>query len=441
MMRHPDLLGAAMAVGRLGRRSAIQLQMHQDAQLRRLVAHAYQHVPYYRRLFDQHRLHPRHIRGTADLGLIPVISKSELLDAPERDRLTQGLDPAGLLTARTSGCSGEPFTIRRSWLEDKVQYVLRLRAYRSMGIHPRDLVAAVGAVKPPDSADSKMVGRALNRLGYNRKQMVDGFERPEVIAERLTALQPDVLVGLPGMLDRLTEPSLAHALRGVRPRRVVVGGEVLTPAMRSRISARFRASVLETYGSHEFPLIAFECRHSGHLHVSDGVILEVLHEGRPARLGERGEVVVTNLHAFAMPFIRYRLGDLATRGAWCMCGASFSTVGGVHGRMVDYFPLPDGRMLHPYEIVRRLVWGPNEWIRQYQLVQERRDRIVLHLAAAVPPGDDTIAAISRSVRPLLGTEVEFDVRLVGDIPLEASGKLRPSRSLVHSEYDAVTADV
>ncbi len=52
--------------------------------------------------------------------------------------------------------------------------------------------------------------------------------------------------------------------------------------------------------------------------------------------------------------------------------------------MIDYFPLPDGRLLHPYEIVSRLVWGPAEWLRQYQLVQERRDRVVLYAVVADP---------------------------------------------------------
>jgi hypothetical protein len=104
--------------------------------------------------------------------------------------------------------------------------------------------------------------------------------------------------------------------------------------------------------------------------------------------------------------------------------------------MIDYFPLPDGRLLHPYEIVTRLVWGPREWLRQYQLVQERPDRVVLY---AVTDGlsAERLEEIGRTVRPLLGPAVEFEVRVVDRIQEESSGKLRPSRSLVHSEYDRV----
>ena len=208
--------------------------------------------------------------------------------------------------------------------------------------------------------------------------------------------------------------------------------------MRLRIRETFAAPLYETYASHECPLMAWECRHSGDLHTcDDGVLVEVLRDGRAVDPGERGEVVVTNLHAYAMPFIRYRIGDLATRGAPCGCGAPFSTIGEIQGRMIDYFPLPDGRLLHPYEIVSRLVWGPREWMRQYQLVQERRDRVVLYAVADEPPSAERLQEIERVVRPILGAGVEFEVRLVGRIPFESTGKLRPSRSLVHSEYDRV----
>jgi phenylacetate-CoA ligase len=239
------------------------------------------------------------------------------------------------------------------------------------------------------------------------------------------------------MLDRLTAPELADVIAGVRPRLVIIGGEVATPAMRLRIRETFAAPLYEKYASHECPLIAWECRHSGDLHTcDDGVLVEVLQEDRPAEPGERGEVVLTNLHAYAMPFLRYRIGDLATRAGSCGCGLPFESIGEIQGRMIDYFPLADGRLLHPYEIVSRLVWGPREWLRQYQLVQERRDRVVLY---AVTDGTsaERLEQIGRLVRPLLGPAVEFEVQVVERIPFESTGKLRPSRSLVHSEYDRV----
>ena len=103
------------------------------------------------------------------------------------------------------------------------------------------------------------------------------------------------------------------------------------------------------------------------------MIVEVFEGRSSARPGEVGEVVATRLHAFAMPFIRYRLGDLVTQGdAPCACGAPFSTIFTVQGRMLDYFPLANGRLFHPYELVMIILEHGGGWIGQYQLTQERR---------------------------------------------------------------------
>jgi phenylacetate-CoA ligase len=434
----PEIGPALSAAWRHTRAARTELRTWQDARLRRLVVHAYESVPFYRRLFDYHRLHPRHIRGTADLELIPFTDKAEMRRQGPASVLARGHDPDALLSVRTSGASGEPFTVRRTWLEDKLQYLLRLRAFRAFGVRHRDRVVAVGVAGRPETGDQKLVSRSLRAFGFHQRELIDGLQDPAQVAVQLREARPEVLVGLPGMLDRLTAPELADVVRSVRPRVVIVGGEVATPAMRLRIRETFAAPLYETYASHECPLMAWECHHSGDLHTcDDGVLVEVLRDGRAVDPGERGEVVVTNLHAYAMPFIRYRIGDLATRSAPCRCGAPFSTIGEIQGRMIDYFPLPDGRLLHPYEIVSRLVWGPREWMRQYQLVQERRDRVVLYAVADEPPSAERLQEIERAVRPVLGPGVEFEVALVGRIPFESTGKLRPSRSLVYSEYDRI----
>jgi phenylacetate-CoA ligase len=431
----PEIAPTLSAVWRRGRAAGAELRLWQDARLRRLVTHAYESVPFYRRLFDRHRLHPRHVRGVRDLEIIPFIDKAELRRQRPEELLAAGHDPATLLAVRTSGSSGEPFTIRRTWLEDKLQYLVRLRALQGLGIRARDLVVAIG-VPRPEGDDRKLGGRTLRALGLHHRVLLDGMQDPVHVAYELRRLRPDVIVGLPGMLNRLTAPELAGALEPVRARLVVVGGEVTTPAMRARLGRTFGAPVYETYGSHECPLIAAECPWSGTLHAcEDAVLVELLADGRPVEPGERGEVVLTNLHAYAMPFIRYRIGDLATRAPACACGSPFTALGAVQGRMIDYFPLPDGRLLHPYEIVTRLVWGGQAWIRQYQLVQERRDSVVLYVVAETPPSEAQVAEVCRAVRPVLGDRVRFEVRPVIRIPFEATGKLRPSRSLVWSEYD------
>jgi phenylacetate-CoA ligase len=413
----------------------------QNVRVRRLVAHAYHRVPYYRALLDRHGIEPGAVRTAGDLGVIPLTDKRALQSAPVEDLVAHGVDPARLIARRTSGSSGEPFTIRRTWLEERLLGLFRLRAMHQLGVRPRDRRVNVVRIRAVDPVDHQLPQRVLQAMGLYREAGVDCLLEPAEIIEAVRRLHPDVLVGFPGVLSRVASRVSDDDRRLIRPRLVVVGGEVLTPVMRRQIADAFRAPVLDVYGSHEFNLLAWQCRDTGELHVcDDSVVLEVLKDGRPAAVGERGEVVATSLHSLAMPFIRYRLGDLVTRGVdACPCGQPFSVIGAVQGRMIDYFPLPDGRMLHPYEIVS-IVVGQAPWIRQYRLLQERVDRIVLQVVPATAPSAADVARLEDGVARLVGRSVSFVVALQSHIALEPGDKFRVSRSLVSSRYDGIDWD-
>ena len=105
--------------------------------------------------------------------------------------------------------------------------------------------------------------------------------------------------------------------------------------------------------------------------------------------------------------------------------------------MLDYFPLPGGRVIHPYEIVLTLIHDAASWIGQYQLTQEREDRLVLRVVPSATPTPQKLALLEESVVALLGEGVGFQVILVPKIQLEPNGKFRVSRSLVKSAYDGL----
>jgi hypothetical protein len=96
-------------------------------------------------------------------------------------------------------------------------------------------------------------------------------------------------------------------------------------------------------------------------------------------------------------------------------------------------------VIHPYQILTSFIAGAASWIRQYQLVQERRDRIVLRVIPMETEVGEQVSRVERSMLPLLGPDVEFRVQLLDHIPLDATGKFRPARSLVHTASDGVQA--
>jgi phenylacetate-CoA ligase len=436
-----EQLRNAYAIAGHARATHAALVNFRDRQLRRLVQHAYRNVPYYRALYDAHGVHPDAIRGAHDMPLLPAVAKTHFRDAPERERVANGLDPEMLIPAASSGSSGRPFMIRRSWMEHNLLYLARLRALRSYGIARSDRTLNILNPKHVHARDNKMLGRTLTSLGLiTRQKRVSIHLDPDAIAREVRAWRPNMLSGYPNMLARVSEVLAREPVSPPSIRLALTGAESLTPDLRRKIESRLGAPVRDQYGSNECNLMAWECPHGGPLHISDDtVLLEVVgSDGAAVSPGERGEVLVTSLHSFAMPLIRFRIGDLAEQGvARCHCGAPFATIQSVQGRMLDMFPLPDGRVIHAYYLTESLIMGDPDWIENFQITQERMDHITMRIIPRTEPAAGRLERIRAEGAELLGTAVEFELMIVNSIPSEASGKYRPARSLVTSSYDGV----
>lgn len=406
----------------------IPYEPRRDARLRALVAHAHDRVPYYRDRFREAGVAPSDIRSVADIGRLPVTDKRDLLERPIEDITDRAVDPGELVATMTSGYSGEPIVVRRTrgeqarwartWLDDLL----------GAGLRTGDRVATIFTLRDrqPDAIGT------LAALGFVHETVVDCSLDPAEILRQVVDVRPHFLRGMSGVVDRLAVESTVAEVGHVRPRVVWVSGEVLTAAARTRIETAFRASVHNAYGTHEVGLIASDCARGGLMHFGrPDLIVEVLDAaGRPVGAMETGEIVVTALDFFAAPLVRYRLTDVVTRGPdTCPCGRGGPTLTHIDGRSIDYFEMPDGRRVHPYRILSpTLAAAP--WIRQYQLVQESRERIVLRCVPSEPVDDEARLGLSRAVAPLLGPGVGFRVEAVSRIPPGAGGKTRAILSLV-----------
>src|SRR5262249_46837437 len=123
-------LRIAAAVTRHRTASRAEIVRFQEREFRRLIAHAYDAVPYYRALLASHGVKPSDIRTMADLALVPMSTRRDLQQADVTDLVARGRDPSRLLTYRTSGSTGEPLTVRRTWLEERVNSAFRIRTFR-----------------------------------------------------------------------------------------------------------------------------------------------------------------------------------------------------------------------------------------------------------------------------------------------------------------------
>ena len=406
----------------------------QERRLRELVAHAYERVPYYHDLFKRARIKPGDIRTLADLSLIPTTSKATLQSLDMRDVTAKGTDPRRLIVRKTTGTTGLPLTIYRNRAESAAIVAMVWRIRREFGVTSSDKVISL-AWKRPDSetgGPKKKRGAIRRALGFPTWTKINCIRPMEEIASELRREQPDVILGYAGVLGRLAE-FLGKDAEGIRPRLVVSVSEALSSIARTRIETALGATVRDVYAAWELGLMAYECRTGGTYHTcDDNVILKVRRlNGSDAAAGESGEVIGTSLHYAAMPFIRYEIGDVATRGPdRCACGSPFGTLRAIDGRVQDYFRLPDGRVIHPMEITGIIRESVYRSMRQYQIVQETRERVVAHV---IPLSDDSkpdIEEAFRKVESFLGSGVCVVVDWVAEIPPGPGGKTGEYRSLV-----------
>jgi len=409
-----------------------RVRRFQDEKLRILLAHAYEHVARYRKLFEDAGVEPSQIRSAGDLVRLPITTKTDFRERPLVDLVARGVDVRRLLLRYTTGSTGEPARIRRTAFEDRLLQMFRIRAHRLLGRRLRDRSVSVSSRGVPTDKKRKGLGHLIKRrLDILNFGHLDCLHPVADIARDLARMAPEIVTGYPGVLAEVASlwPDLAERTRN--PRFVFYGGEVGTPAMRARIRRGFQAPVFGIYGSQEFNLLGWECSVTGELHVcDDSVVVEVLRDGRPVPVGESGDVVVTGLHTYAVPYIRYSLGDTATRGdEQCRCGAPFSTLRDLHGRTMDYCVLPGGRKMHHWELIPMTFWDM-PWHRRYQLVQETPERFVLRVIADVEPPSSDLEALHSEIRQTLGPGGDFRIELVDDLAFAQGGKHQLCRSEV-----------
>jgi phenylacetate-CoA ligase len=416
---------------RAGREEIVAFQ---NRKLRHLIHHASRDVVYYQRLFERTGIHPEDISTADDLALLPITERNDLKAGPPSDLFSRRVSPERLVRRATSGSSGRPFLVRRAHLEEHVINMFRIRAHRHYGLRLRDRIAGVLAVGTPGENRSAFLTGLRQAAGVHRYYPVNCLQPSETVRRRLEELDPDVITGYPSSIARMT--LLYGTFPGNRRLRYITcGGESLTSLKRKAIEEGYGVPVFDILGAHECNIVAWECPQTGLYHVcDDNIVAEVVRDGQRVREGERGELVITTLHSHAMPFIRYRLGDVVVKGPdTCPCGQPFSTFREIGGRIRDYFTLPDGRSIHPLEVALPVITDNAPWINQFQMTQETETRFVLRVSTLREPTAGEVSTLRRIAIERLGRGAEFHLQVVDQIPFEASGKYKDCQSLLRSD--------
>jgi phenylacetate-CoA ligase len=411
------------------------IHSQQGEAVRRLLFHAYDTVPYYRALFIAKGWHPSDFRCLQDLEALPILTKADIRANAAALRST-AFNPSTVTVKKTSGSTGVPLEIAvdRDSMEWKHACTIRSDEWSGWKLGRR--VAKVWG--NPEYRKQGLKGRVRNFL-FDRARYLDTIglddERMRVFADSLRSRLPSLLFGHAHSLYLFACYAKKHCPGTIRPDGIISTAMLLHDWQRVVIEQTFGCSVTNRYGCEEVSLIACECeRHHG-LHLNaDAHFAEVL-EDRPIDedVGE-GSLVLTDLTNYAMPLIRYKVGDVVVKSERrCACGRGLPLIERVEGRDADYVLTPDGKLISGISLTENFALRIRG-TAQVQIVQENERYVRLRLVPADDFGAESHWQIDELVRETFGPEMDYEVEIVESIPQEPSGKYRFCISNIASDY-------
>lgn len=393
----------------------IQLQ-----RLKMMIKYAYDYVPYYHRLFKSAKFRPEYIRDHDDIRKIPTTTKKDLQKSYP-DTIAKGTVLSNQYSTFTSGSTGIPLKVIKGKRTVACHNAQGEYVIRECSVKRGDKLVQIRSVY--ESVKMLPIGNFLSRiLNY----MVPAYEESERIANVLKQINPDAILTYPSVL---TDLSISDA-SGINPKVILSGGETLSQHCRDSVRRAFDLEINNFYATQELDCLAFECNEHAGLHmITDCALLEFLKEEEPVAGGEVGEIVVTGLYNHVMPFVRYRLGDLGIPSdEECSCGRRWPLIKSVEHKTRDFFVLPSGRRISPGAIHRNIYKEEGEQvfgISQWQLIQEKRDKVVLKVVKGRDFDANAIESIRKKIEAIfvrLGEKVEVDLQIVAKIPRGRTGK-------------------
>ncbi|CAN5854202.1 phenylacetate--CoA ligase family protein [soil metagenome] len=398
--------------------SADELASAQRAQLASLLVHAAASVPHYRQI------------DPSDVASVPILTRTGITAAG--DTLLSRTYPSthGAASAiETSRTSGAPVRLRGTGVVAAMHGAMTLRDH---AWHRRDVHAHLASIRymggapdadPPDGQHLRGWGAATEHLAPEAPlSLLSIATTTDQQLAWLVRTNPTYLLVYPSVLDALLRAIKRTAAVVPALRQIRTLSEVLTPETRALCREVLGVPIVDTYSAQEVGYMALQCpdREDCYHVQSEHVLVEVLRDdGTPCSPGEIGRVIVTDLHNFATPILRYEIGDYAEVAAPCSCGRALPALARIVGRRRNMLVYPDGTTTWPLFSVACREAARYEHL---QLLQPSPDMLV---ARVLPDGNVSVdsAALTEAIHRSLGEMFSVDVQIVSEISRTPAGKL------------------
>lgn len=330
----------------LARASREQVDQYALNELKNIVNFSKQRIPWYTNSFAS----IGDIDGSESLQdllqSLPILSRRQAQEnfdglyfkSPENN-------PADYVIQATSGSTGKPVSVMKFAPLYSAEYdALTLAEWQ---LNKRDTSKTLSTFRIVQTElEDAPLGPPLSYIGATRVHTSRSILKrtiPELLNE-LHRLRPDYLFVNGVVARQLALAQLDSDNEPIKIEQFLTVSDRIDPQLRTLIREVFDGRIIDRYSSEEFGYIALQCPVHDHLHVcSPSLIVEVVDEdGNACDVGVPGRVLVTSLHNFAMPLIRYDIGDIAEFGEPCDTGLNWPVLNQVNGRIRDSITLPDG---------------------------------------------------------------------------------------------------
>ncbi|WP_420346061.1 phenylacetate--CoA ligase family protein [Pelagibius sp.] len=417
--------------------SAARLRGEQFRQAGALLDHAYRQVPFYRDRLAQAGFVPGQPLTEEIWARIPVLTRAEVQEAGAGLHSAQIPEAHGeIYELSTSGSTGRPIRARGTRLVQLFWDAMTLREHLWQG---RDFAGKLAAIRSfPTGVAQYPQGSVAGDWGRSTKDfcatgpstMLSIGSAVEDQADWLARQDADYLLTYPSNLRELLRHSRRTGQRYPTLRQVRTLSEVLSPAVRDLCQEVWGLEIADLYSTQEAGYLAFQCAEHGAYHVqSEVALLEVLDDaGNDCAAGAVGRVVVTPLHNFAMPMIRYAVGDLAEVGTDCPCGRGLPVLQRILGRARNMIVYPDGRRAWP--LLGDFNYTEIPAIRQYQVVQKTVTDFEIRMVTERPLTEEEGTRVRTWLHERCGHPFNVTITYHDEILRGPSGKFEDFRSEV-----------
>lgn len=402
----------------------------QEERMQHMMRWAGTTVPYYRTLFRREGIDPMSIRSLDDLRRIPYLDK-EIVHDFARELRSESIPDRQIIPGHSSGTTATALQLFHTREALGWEYAVIWRQRQWYGVRMADKFAAFGGQmvvpfhqrRPPFWRYDRTRRRMLFSLYHMSPENMEQYTQ-ELLRGGYRFWQ-----GYPSSIARVSQYLLDVGidLGNSAPAAVFTSSETLLDFHRAAIARATDAPIADRFGNAELSVSALQCP-EGSYHVDTEFCVVEIDPYEETDDWVRGEVISTGFANRAMPFIRYRTGDVATllKRATCACGRSRPLLAGIDGRIEDYVVTPDGRQIGRMDHVFKDALE----IKEAQIHQPSRERLVVKIVPR--PGYNPLAEqrLEREFRLRVGDDIKIEYELVESIPRLPNGKFRAVVSTV-----------